>query len=88
MPGAANAVSLEEGQANYTEFGVAERRNRTLGRAPLEGERRERGWRVLDARRDNVEEPRRGVDYANSYPIADTTVLYYWRSTYWRRLVS
>ena len=30
----------------------------------------------------------RGIDYANSYPLNDTTVLYYWRATYWRRLAS
>jgi hypothetical protein len=28
------------------------------------------------------------VGYRDSYPLADTTVLYYWRLTYWRRLVS
>jgi hypothetical protein len=36
----------------------------------------------------NVEEPQRGIDYGESYPFADTTVLYYWRETYWRRLAS
>jgi len=34
----------------------------------------------------NIEEPQRGIDYGESYPFAYTTVLYYWRETYWRRL--
>jgi hypothetical protein len=86
MPGGCNAVSLYEGQLNYQELGVAVRRMRGLTRTPVEGEERERGWRPLDLARDNVEEPRRGVGYADSYPEHDTTVLYYWRDTYWRRL--
>ena len=39
------------------------------------------GWRPLDPKRDNVEEPQRGTDYADSYPLGDTTVLYYWCAT-------
>jgi hypothetical protein len=88
MPGGANAVSLERAQQNFAEIGVADRRRLGLGRAPLAEERRESGWRPLDPARDNPEEPERGVDYAESYPLADTTVLYYWRASYWRRLVS
>jgi hypothetical protein len=87
MPGICNRVSLYEGQRNYRDLGVAERGNLGLMRAPVEGEEREEGWRPLDLERDNVEEPRRGVDYAESYPEDDTTVLYYWRPTYWRKLV-
>jgi hypothetical protein len=30
----------------------------------------------------------RGTAYGDSYPWPDTTVLYYWRATYWRRVVS
>ena len=30
----------------------------------------------------------RNIDYADSYPLSDTTVLYYWRPSYWRRLTS
>jgi hypothetical protein len=88
MPGSANAVSLQEGQENYTAFGAAERRKRVLSRSPLEGEVREVGWRTLEPERDNLEEPQRGVAYAESYPTRDTTVLYYWRASYWRRRVS
>ena len=88
LPGSANHVSLEDAQHNYAEIGSAERRNRGEARAPIEGEVRELGWRPLDSARDNMEEPQRGIDYGDSYPLADTTVLYYWRSTYWRRLAS
>jgi hypothetical protein len=88
MPGSANAVSLQEGQENYRECGAAERRNQALARPPLAEERQESGRRPLDPSRDNVEQPSRNVGYRDSYPLADTTVLYYWRLTYWRRLVS
>ncbi len=53
----------------------------------MELEAVEAGWRLIDPRTDNIEEPRRGVRYADSYPWQDHTVLYYWRATYWRRLV-
>jgi len=88
LPGSANHVSLEQGQHNYAEIGTAERRYRGEGRTPFDEETRESSWRPLDPARDNVEEPQRGIDYADSYPLSDTTVLYYWRSTYWRRLAS
>jgi hypothetical protein len=88
MPGSANHVSLDEAQHNFADIGVAERRHRGEGRPPLDSDTRESGWRPLDPRRDNIEEPQRGINYADSYPLADTTVLYYWRVTYWRRLAS
>ena len=88
MPGSANTVSLESAQKNYARHGVAEQKYQGMTRKPLEFEQREKEWRPLDAQRDNIEEPRRGVAYSDSYPLDDTTVLYYWRSTYWRRLAS
>jgi len=63
------------------------RRNVGATRRPIEDERVEVGWRPLDLARDNVEEPRRGENYGETYPYEDTTVLYYWRATYWRRVV-
>ena len=87
MPGAPNAVSLQDAQQNFRECGAAERRNAGLTRRPIEDERVEDGWRPLDLARDNVEEPRRGENYGETYPYEDTTVLYYWRATYWRRVV-
>lgn len=88
MPGSSNTVSLAEAQRNYQRYGASEQRNRGLTRAPIDGEPQEGSWRPLDPASDNIEYPRRGVGYANSYPWPDTTVLYYWRPTYWRRLAS
>lgn len=88
LPGSANHVSLEEAQQNYRQLGIAERRYAGRCRGPLAHESREPEWRPIDAARDNIEEPNRGTDYAETYPLEDTTVLYYWRATYWRRLTS
>ena len=88
MSGSANPVSLASAQRNYAEFGAAARRQRGTTRGPLDEDRREPGWRPVDAARDNIEEPRRGVRYTESYPLDDTTVLYYWRPSYWRRYSS
>lgn len=88
MPGSANAVSLEQAQHNFMAFGASERRKAGGGRAPAAEETREADWRPLDPVRDNIEEPQRGIDYGESYPLADTTVLYYWRASYWRRRAS
>jgi len=86
MPGMCNSVTLFQAQKNYQDFGAAERKNQGLTRHPVEGEELEAGWRPLDLARDNVEEPQRGIKYENSYPEQDTTVLYYWRRTYWRKM--
>jgi hypothetical protein len=87
MPSLSNGVSLRVAQDNYKTFGAAQRKNRGLTRKPFEGEGLDPGWRPLDPAIDNIEEPRRGENYAETYPWRDTTVLYYWRPTYWRRVV-
>jgi len=87
MPGSANSVSLEDAQRNYLTFGASERRSLGQTRSPLDDEELDSGWRLLDASTDNIEEPSRGNHYGNSYPWPDTTVLYYWRTSYWRRVV-
>ncbi len=88
MPGSSNGVCLAEAQRNFSSYGASERRNQGQTREPVDGEPRDGDWRPIDPARDNVEEPSRGIPYADSYPWPDTTVLYYWRSTYWRRVVS
>jgi Cysteine-rich CPCC len=88
LAGSANGLSLEEAQRNFSAFGASARRYIAEARSPFRGEEREPGWRPLDPGRDNIEEPSRGVSYADSYPMDDTTVLYYWRASYWRRLAS
>lgn len=86
MPGSANHVSLCEGQRNFKSIGAAERRHLAIVRAPLDEELQDSSWRPIDVAVDNIEEPSARVKYADSYP-QDTTVLYYWLPTYWRRVV-
>ncbi|MEN8177869.1 MAG: CPCC family cysteine-rich protein [Pseudomonadota bacterium] len=87
MPGISNSVSLVDAQINYQRIGVAERKNMGQGRAAIAGEALEEGWRPIDPSIDNLEQPTSGEDYSTSYPWSNTTVLYYWRPTYWRRVV-
>ena len=86
MPGSSNHVSLVEAQANFNRYGASERRNIINSRKPFSDETRDKTWRPVDPAKDNTEQPRSGIDYKNSYP-QDSTVLYYWRSSYWRRVV-
>lgn len=88
MAGSANPESLEEAQANFAAFGCSSIRGRESSRPPARFEARDPEWRPLDPSRDNIEYPACGMKYADSYPTANTTVLYYWRETYWRRLAS
>ena len=88
LPGSSNTVCLVEAQRNFADYGASERRTRGQTRGPVDGEARDQGFRPIDPRRDNLEEPSRGIDYADSYPWPDTTVLYYWRASYWRRIVA
>jgi hypothetical protein len=86
MPGGANRESLQVAQQNYREYGAVDRQCVDRVREPDEADRRDPGWRPLDPGTDNVEQPQSGIKYADSYP-EDTTVLYYWRRNYWRRIV-
>lgn len=88
MPGGANSVSLKRGQQNFQNYGSAEKRKLAMAREPFAEEKQEQTWRPLDVAHDNVEEPQRGIKYGDTYPDIDTSVLYYWRETYWRRLAS
>lgn len=85
MTGSTNRVSLQVAQENYAELGASEKIKQGKTRRPFYFESLDQGWRPVDEVRDNIELPRRGEDYSLSYPWADTTVLYYWRRTYWRR---
>lgn len=84
MGGGANTASLIEGQKNYQEFSACEERVKPYVRPPKQGEQPDVGWRMIDPAIDSIEEPISGHDYGGSYP-ADSTRLYYWRDTYWRR---
>ncbi len=87
MTGISNHVTLVKAQKNFIEYGAAERRKIATSRPPVPGEVRDKDWRPVDPARDNIEIPRAGEDYAVSYP-QDTTVLYYWRTTFWHRYAS
>jgi hypothetical protein len=88
MVGGVNDVSLRQAQKNYIEFGGCSRRKALHAQEPIPGRRRDKNWRPLNPEKDNIETPKRGEDYSVTYPFRDTTVLYYWRPTYWRRLSS
>lgn len=88
MPGGANSESLLVAQQNYVSFGAATKRQRAEALKADASYPRDPDWRLVNPERDNIEFPQRGTAYANSYPEADTTVLYYWRPSYWRRLAS
>ncbi|MGC4942942.1 CPCC family cysteine-rich protein [Kribbella sp. DT2] len=76
----ANRVPLVEAQRNYLAYGACDEHARKYVRPPQDDEPLERGWRPIDLGQDVFEEP------ADSTPgwIADGTILYWWRATYWK----
>lgn len=85
MPGSSNHVSLRKAQINFVAFGASEQRKLLGVREVFDIDDRDETWRPVDPVRDNIEEPRSGINYGSSYPL-DGTVLYYWRPCYWRRV--
>lgn len=84
MGGGANRPSLFEAQHNYQAVGACEAGMLKHCRPPKSEESVEEGWRPLDRASDNPEVSTPGVDCGGTYP-EDSTTLYYWRATYWRR---
>jgi hypothetical protein len=82
--GGANKVSLIEAQRNYLSMQVSEFRFKAHVRSPRPSEVRETGWRPLSPESDNPERCKPEGGWACEWP-ADSTVLYWWRPTYWRR---
>jgi hypothetical protein len=78
--GGANRASLIESQRYLHEFGAKEGRFPSVRRA-VDDEGVEDGWRPIDEALDSFEP--QGVQEA-SWPV-DVTVLYWWRSSFWRR---
>lgn len=87
MPGAANRASLQQSQQNYVSGGAAAVPNTKMLRSPVGGDLRDTEWRPLKIGLDYMEEPCSGIKYQDSYP-EDTTLLYYWRSTFWHSRLS
>ena len=85
MAGGANHLCLADAQRNYAEKGVAQPGMEQQVRRPTPDDLRDPSWRRLELSKDRIEQPVRGVDYGETYPH-DTTVLYYWRPNYWRRI--
>jgi cysteine-rich CPCC protein len=80
----ANRVSLIEGQHNFDKLGASELRLIPHVRMPRPVDERDPEWRPINERTDNIEMSVHGVDYGQTYP-EDSTTLYYWRHTYWRK---
>ncbi len=80
--GGANRPSLRESQLNMVRFGAMEERFVRNVRAAGADDRVDDGWRLIDDDRDHHFELR-GVQ-SHPWP-RDTTVLYWWRPTFWRR---
>jgi len=79
--GGANRPSLRESQRNFVRFGAMEERFISNVRGPEATDRGDEGWRPIDVQRDDFEP--RGVQ-ERPWPD-DSAVLYWWRSTFWRR---
>jgi len=79
--GGANHLSLVEAQGNYAEFGASDRAHRVHVRPATDDDYIEPGWRPIDLQRDSFE-PEGEPDAP--WP-EDSTVLYWWRPTFWRR---
>ena len=82
--GGANHVSLLDAQRNFRVFGASDRTCLPRTRRPRPDDERDLSWRPIDPSVDDLERPRSGVDYGTSYP-SDSSFLYYWRETYWRK---
>ena len=82
--GGANRVSLIDGQRNFAKLGASEVRMVSHVRRPRPVDERDPEWRLINEQTDNIETLVRGIDYGQTYPH-DSTTLYYWRQTYWRK---
>jgi hypothetical protein len=84
-----NHVPLVESQRNFAEFGAVERQLVPHVRPALPDEPIDVGWRPIDRHLDNFENleliarASPTSDLGRTYP-RDSTVLYYWRPTFWR----
>lgn len=81
LGGGANKPSLIESQIAYEKHEVMEERFANHVRRPDATDVLDNGWRPLDRDRDNFEPLGEKTD---EWP-PDRSVLYWWRSTYWRR---
>jgi hypothetical protein len=79
--GGANKISLIEAQRNFPAIGAKQVERVSLARPPLSGEYVAEGFRPIDPAIDDFEET-----FVQEAPWPeDLTVLYWWRTTFWRR---
>lgn len=69
-------MSLVDAQKNYANFGS--KNDDTHTHEPAINDEKDESWRPLDLSTDNIEKPKSGVNYSDSYPT-DLTDLYYWK---------
>lgn len=82
--GGANRESLVQAQENYRSYGASEHRKLPNVRVSGSEDLREPAWRVWNPKTDDTERSETSAGYGKCYP-SDTTTLYYWRETYWRK---
>lgn len=82
LAGGANRPSLLDAQRSFQLFQCSERRLLPQVRPPLATDARDGEWRACSP--SDVEPRTEGVDYVATYP-SDSTSLYYWRSSFWRK---
>lgn len=86
LPEQTNVVSLREAQGNYAKFCAIEERFAGDVRAPSASDRREPEFRPIGA--DDEFEPLPEGGEPETPGPEDSTALYYWRPTFWRRASS
>ncbi len=80
----ANRASLIEAQENFRSYGASEHRRLHYVRTSSSADVRDPKWRSWDLNTDDPGRSETSADYGKGYPT-DTTILYYWRDTYWRK---
>jgi hypothetical protein len=83
LAGGANRLSLIEAQQNFAQHGASDTRSLSRVRRPVAEDIRDPGWRPVDAQRDLFKTVAR-PDGTYEWP-AEKSLLYYWRSDFWRR---
>jgi hypothetical protein len=80
-PGGANKPSLVDAQRSFARDGASEKRLVPYVRRPSPDEPLDDGGRPIDLEVDDFEDP---TGEHQDWP-ADSSVLYWWRPTFWRR---
>src|SRR6185295_4947122 len=82
--GGANRASLVQAQENFRSTGASHHCSLPHVRESVSKDERDPGWRLWNRATDDTGRATTSDGYGMRYPT-DTTTLYYWRNTYWRR---